>query len=172
MFVIEVVVSVVLFGIGGLLVVEQTLTVGQLVAAELIVTIVVVSLIKFGKYFENVYDFVVAFDKFGHLVDLSSESIVAAVLVPGMFGGALVRVRGLGLWYGGVAPVFAGLDLDVVLGECVAVVGLNGVGKMIFVELFFGLMFIGFVSMLVVICVRLGLLVVMDNGIELVRLPC
>ncbi|MBL8603542.1 MAG: ABC transporter ATP-binding protein [Myxococcales bacterium] len=68
--VFKAVISASLLGIGGWLVINRGLTVGQLVAAELIVTAVVSGLAKFGKQLDAWYDLVTAADKIGHLTDL------------------------------------------------------------------------------------------------------
>jgi putative ABC transport system ATP-binding protein len=70
---IEVVASVALLAVGGLLVIERQLSIGQLVAAELIVTAVVVSLAKLGGKVEVFYDLVAAVDKLGEILDLPLE---------------------------------------------------------------------------------------------------
>lgn len=62
-----------LLGLGGWLVVERDLTIGQLVAAELIVTAVVASLSKLGGKLESVYDLIAAADKLGALLSLPLE---------------------------------------------------------------------------------------------------
>ncbi|MEM1350604.1 MAG: ABC transporter ATP-binding protein, partial [Myxococcota bacterium] len=65
--------SAALLGIGGYLVIQGELTLGQLVAAELIVTTVTTSVAKFGKYFETYYDAVTSVYKIGNLLDLPLE---------------------------------------------------------------------------------------------------
>ena len=67
---LHVVASSSLLAIGGWLVIERQLTLGQLVAAELIVTAVVASFAKVGKYLESGYDLLAAIDKLGQLADL------------------------------------------------------------------------------------------------------
>ncbi|MFK7999608.1 MAG: ABC transporter transmembrane domain-containing protein [Polyangiales bacterium] len=62
-----------LLGVGGWLVVERELSIGQLVAAELIVTAIVMSLSKLGAKLETVYDLVAAVDKLGALLALPVE---------------------------------------------------------------------------------------------------
>ena len=63
-----------LLGIGGWLVMQGQLTLGQLVAAELVVTAVVTSFAKIGKHLESFYDLVAAVDKVGALFDLPVEN--------------------------------------------------------------------------------------------------
>ncbi len=70
---LQVIAHATLLGLGGWLVVERELTIGQLVAAELIVTAVVASLSKLGGKLESVYDLVAAADKLGVLLGLPLE---------------------------------------------------------------------------------------------------
>ena len=67
---LQVVASTVLLGLGGWLVIRGELTLGQLVAAELIVTLIVGGFTKIGKYLEGYYDVMASVDKLGHLFDL------------------------------------------------------------------------------------------------------
>lgn len=69
-----------LLGLGGWLVIEGQLTIGQLVAAELVVANVVNSFSKVGKHLETWYDLMAAFDKLGYLFDLPQENVVASLL--------------------------------------------------------------------------------------------
>lgn len=69
----EVIASVALLALGGLLVIERQLSLGQLVAAELIVTAVVVSIAKLSGKVEIFYDLVAAVDKLGDILDLPLE---------------------------------------------------------------------------------------------------
>jgi ABC-type bacteriocin/lantibiotic exporter with double-glycine peptidase domain len=70
---LEAVGSTVLLGLGGWLVIHRQLTLGQLVASELIVTLVLVALSKIGKYVEIFYDLQATLDKLGVLDRLPPE---------------------------------------------------------------------------------------------------
>jgi len=56
--------------IGGFLVLERQLTLGQLVAAEVIMTLTVSSLGKLGKLLDKFYNLLAALDKLGTVIDL------------------------------------------------------------------------------------------------------
>ncbi len=60
--------------VGGWLVVERQLTIGQLVAAELIVAAIVASISKLGAKLETVYDLVAATEKLAALLALPEEA--------------------------------------------------------------------------------------------------
>lgn len=67
---LQIVANVSLLLIGGWLVMEGELTLGQLVAAELVVALVVAGLAKLGKLVESLYDLLAGVTKLGKLMDL------------------------------------------------------------------------------------------------------
>ena len=71
--ILQVIATTTLLGLGGFLVLNEQLTVGQLVAAELIVAMIVASFAKLGKHLEGWYDLLASIDKLSHLVDLPVE---------------------------------------------------------------------------------------------------
>ncbi|WP_075086030.1 ABC transporter transmembrane domain-containing protein [Mariniblastus fucicola] len=69
----QVIAATVLLALGGYLVIEGQMTLGQLVAAELIVTVILGSFAKLGKDLEGFYDLLASVDKLGKLFDLPIE---------------------------------------------------------------------------------------------------
>ncbi|MBL9103604.1 MAG: ATP-binding cassette domain-containing protein [Myxococcales bacterium] len=125
-----------LLGVGGLLVLERQLTLGQLVAAELVVTAVSASFGKLGKHIEAFYDLAAGVDKLGKLVDLPLED-AGGVREFGV-GAARVRLRGVRLGLGERAAL-TDLDCEIMAGEHVLVDGDGGSGKSALFDLCFGL---------------------------------
>ncbi|HHH31168.1 MAG TPA: ATP-binding cassette domain-containing protein, partial [Polyangiaceae bacterium] len=70
---LQVTASVALLGVGGWLVMKRQLTLGQLVAAELVVALIGAGFAKLGKQLEKLYDTLAAMDKIGHVVDAERE---------------------------------------------------------------------------------------------------
>ena len=70
----QAVAATVLLGLGGYLVIEGQMTLGQLVAAELIVTVILGSFAKIGKDLESFYDLLASIDKLGKLFDIPAEA--------------------------------------------------------------------------------------------------
>ncbi len=70
---IQIVAMVALLGLGGALVIEGELTLGQLVAAELVVGRVASGFAKLGKHFERFYDLMASLDKLGGVLDLATD---------------------------------------------------------------------------------------------------
>jgi putative ABC transport system ATP-binding protein len=115
---LEAVGSTVLLGLGGWLVINRQLTLGQLVASELIVTLVLVALSKIGKYVEIFYDLQATLDKLGVLDRLPPERTDGEVLPAG--GGPLAVVAELPGPHGRLQR------LALTAGERVAIVGPTG----------------------------------------------
>ena len=67
---LQVVASTAVLALGGWLVIQGQLTLGQLVASELVVTVVVGAFAKAGKALEKYYDVMAGIDKVGHLIDV------------------------------------------------------------------------------------------------------
>jgi ABC-type bacteriocin/lantibiotic exporter with double-glycine peptidase domain len=128
--------STVLLGLGGWLVVSGELTLGQLVAAELIVTVIVGSFAKFGKYMESFYDLLASVDKLGVMFDLRMERQDGVL--------SSVRDKPAALELSSVQcsmPASATLgpvDCRIEGGEHVAVCGPAGCGKSTLLDLIYG----------------------------------
>ena len=129
--------STALLAIGGYLVIEGHLTLGQLVAAELIVSAALVSLIKFGKHLEGYYDLMAGADKIGHLLDLPLEREQG--VAPVMAGPVSLAVHGLSSGFGAKRPLFSNFNLLVQPGEKIGLFGGHGSGKSTLAALLCGL---------------------------------
>ncbi len=75
--------STLLLGLGGWLVISGELTLGQLVAAELIVAVIVGGFAKLGKHLASFYDLLASVDKLGVLFDLETEKPSGLISPPG-----------------------------------------------------------------------------------------
>lgn len=134
---LQAVASTALLGIGGWLVINGGLTLGQLVAAELLVSIIVGGFAKAGKHFEGFYDLMAAVDKLRHLTEMPLEDDSGKALVR-QDGAAALRLHTVTLIRHG-ATILDQLDLDIAAGQRVALVGAAGSGKSSLLEMLFGL---------------------------------
>lgn len=104
---------------GGVLVLLQELTLGQLVASELTVASIVAALAKLPKQLEVWYDAMAATDKVGHLVDL--ETVREEGDQPSVNGEcARVRVQGVTFGFGPGRPLFENLCFELEPGDIAA----------------------------------------------------
>lgn len=126
-----------LLSIGGYLVIEKQLTLGQLVAAELIVSTVLASLIKFGKHLESFYDLLTAVDKIGHLLDLPLENEKGqAVNLPPAVS---LTAKNLSFHYPSMPAILNNVNFQIAASEKVAFLGQASCGKSTLCEVLFGL---------------------------------
>ncbi|MCA9672625.1 MAG: ATP-binding cassette domain-containing protein [Myxococcales bacterium] len=130
--------SATLLGLGGWLVMKGQLTLGQLVAAELIVTAVVGSIAKFGKHLETYYDVTASVDKLGKLVDLPTEPLRGGQHVGGE-GPLPLALEGVGLAFDDSGSALRDITLELGAGEHVAVLGPGGSGKSLLLDVAAGL---------------------------------
>ncbi|MFT6499942.1 MAG: ABC-type bacteriocin/lantibiotic exporter with double-glycine peptidase domain [Crocinitomicaceae bacterium] len=73
MIVFKVLVAVGLLLIGGLLVIDQQMNIGQFVAAEIVILLIVNSVEKVILSFETIYDVLTSLEKIGQVMDLELE---------------------------------------------------------------------------------------------------
>ncbi|MES2596465.1 MAG: ATP-binding cassette domain-containing protein [Verrucomicrobiota bacterium] len=123
---------------GGYLVISQQITLGQLVASELIISAIVASLSKLGKQLEAWYDAMAAMDKLGHIFDLETER-EGGERPAKCEGGTAVKAEGLSFGYLENVPLFTGQNFDVPPGARAAVVGPHGSGASSLLDILFGL---------------------------------
>jgi len=135
---LQAIASAALLVIGGALVLRGELTLGQLVASELIVGAIVASVAKFGKHLEAWYDAMAAVDKLGYLVDLPVEregGETPKLSLPG----ARVELRKVRFAYDPTRPVLDDLSLTLAPGTRAAIVSATGYGASTLLDLIFGL---------------------------------
>lgn len=117
---LEAIASTLLLGLGGWLVINRQLTLGQLVASELIVTLVLAALAKTGKHLEAFYDLEASLDKLGVIDSFNLEPRGGEVLLP----------TGKPLSLKASCPSPSGeITLDAPAGAKIALLGAPGIGK-------------------------------------------
>lgn len=123
--------------LGGVLVMRGELTLGQLVSAELIFSLVLISVTKTGKHLEKFYDLCASVNKLEALNYLPYESFSD---VPGKSSvfeensrgrGAKLQVNSLVAYSADTAatPTLNNLSLEMAPGAMLAIWGPNGAGK-------------------------------------------
>ena len=124
--------------LGGWLVLNQQLTIGQLAASELIMGGIAASLAKLGKKLEAWYDLMAAMDKLGNLLDLETERETGERPARSERG-ISIEARHLSFVLPGVPSVVTNQTFTVSAGSRVAVVGPYGSGSSTLLDLFFGM---------------------------------
>lgn len=118
-----------LLALGTTLVVNRSLTLGQFVAAELVIVTVLAGVEKLIQSLATVYDVLTSVDKAGHVLDLPVEEIRGLQLAESSAGLAIVA-RGLSFTYPDQpTPTLVDIDLDITPGDRVAITGVDGSGQ-------------------------------------------
>jgi len=128
-FLLEAVAMTVLLGLGGWLVINRQLTLGQLVAGELIVAIVLAAISKSGKYIETFYDLQASLDKLGVIDQLPLEREGGETLPASDRPMHVIAELPVSKPAGGSPGTGPLKRLDIASGERVAICGPSGSGK-------------------------------------------
>jgi len=127
-YVLQALASATLLGVGGWLVIDRQMTLGQLVAAELVVALVTSGITKFGKHLEQFYDLMASLDKLGYLTDLPTEREDGEEFERKR-GSASLRLVNASVDAGEAGRLLEGVNLDVEAGARIGLLGATGSGK-------------------------------------------
>ncbi len=115
--------------LGTTLVVDRSLTLGQFVAAELVIVTVLAGVEKLIRSLATIYDVLTSVDKVGHVMDLPVEEI-RGLQLPTSESGLAIQARELSFTYPDqLAPTLSGIDLDIPSGARVGITGVDGSGQ-------------------------------------------
>ncbi len=129
--------STALLGLGGLLVLREQLTLGQLIAAEIVIGSLSAAFVKLGKQLEAVYDLVTSATKLGLLDDLPIERATGEALRS--TGPLSLRFDGVSFAHPSRDPVLEQVSLSVLAGRHLTIFGGGGTGKSTTLDLMMGL---------------------------------
>ncbi|MEO7966284.1 MAG: ATP-binding cassette domain-containing protein [Gemmatimonadaceae bacterium] len=131
--------------LGSFLVVDRAITLGQFVAAELVIVTILLSIEKLILGLADGYDLLTAVEKAGHLTDFEQER-GGGIAHPPMGAsdparrGVGITVRDLSFAYqGSQTHVIDRITLEIAAGESVAITGAEGAGESTLLQLLGGL---------------------------------
>lgn len=117
--------------LGTILVIQREITLGQFVASEVIIILVLASVEKIIMYMDVVYDMLTAVDKIAHVTDLPLEN-TGGIDIPEaqLKDGYEVKMDEVSYTYpGGRSPSLKNLTLSVDKGKSLCISGGSGAGK-------------------------------------------
>jgi putative ABC transport system ATP-binding protein len=130
--------SAALLGVGGILVMRNQLSLGQLVAAELILAVILNNTDKLAKFLETFYDLVAGITKLNLLGSLPRDTHLGSEVLPASESGFHVRLENVSHILSHGETLLEDVCLDVRPGEKVLIIGGNGSGKSILADLIVG----------------------------------
>jgi len=128
--------------LGSILVINNQINIGQFVAAEIIVILVLASVEKLILSMDTIYDVLTAVDKLGTVTDipLENENGIDAKEVGFDQNGINLEIRDLSYQYPDAEiPALKNISFHLASGEKVCVAGYNGSGKSTFLKILSGL---------------------------------
>jgi ABC-type bacteriocin/lantibiotic exporter with double-glycine peptidase domain len=125
---------------GTLLVVDRQITLGQLVASEIVIILILNAVEKIIMYMDVVYDLLTAVDKVAHVTDLPIERTGGFDFPKIGDQGFSVRLKELKYKYKGSNQyTLNGVDIEIRSGEKICLTGSSGSGKSTLVSIISGL---------------------------------
>ncbi len=126
-----------LLAIGGILVMNQILNIGQFVAAEIIILLIITSVEKLVMSLETIYDVLTSLEKVGQVMDMELEKSDGYVLEKSPDGNGIhIETQELSFRYPeSKREVLKNLSVEIKNKESVLISGTNGSGKSTFIHL-------------------------------------
>lgn len=139
--VFKILVATGLLAIGGVLVMEQEMNIGQFVAAEIIIVMIINSVEKLIRNLEVVYDVLTAIEKVAQVTDLELEKTDGLNLNKSCKDtGLSIKLNDVSFQYPkSKFETIKGVSLDIKENERVVITGKNGSGKSTLLHLIAGL---------------------------------
>lgn len=127
-YLFQAVASAAVLAIGGWLVINRELTLGQLVASQIVVVSLLAAIDKLLRQGDTFFDLVTGLEKVGHVLDMPAERTGG---VPVANEPSTLRMREVRFSYDpGVLPdTLTGISLTLAAGERACLVGESGTGK-------------------------------------------
>jgi len=140
LIIFKVIITASLLSIGGYLVLQQQMNIGQFVAAEIVILLVINSVEKIILGLETFYDVLTAVEKIGQVTDMPLEQEVI-VDQKKVFSTIAIELENVIFQYSKKQkPILNGIGLHIEPGERIFLSGSNGSGKTTLIRMLSGLL--------------------------------
>ena len=127
--------------IGSILVIDRQITLGQFVASEIIIILILNAIEKLISSISTIFDMLTAVDKIGYVTDLPLERKNGIFFPKDTMSGISLKIRNLKYKHPNATNyTLKGINLDVKSGERVCIAGFNQAGKNTFANVIGGLL--------------------------------
>jgi ABC-type bacteriocin/lantibiotic exporter with double-glycine peptidase domain len=139
LIVFKIIITASLLSIGGFLVLSQQMNIGQFVASEIIILLVIGSVEKIIIGLETLYDVLTSVEKIGQVTDLEVENITNAD-IDNCYTSIVIETEKLNFEFpDSASPVLNNIDIKINQGEKIIISGENGSGKTTLIRILSGL---------------------------------
>jgi len=135
----KVMVTAAMLSMGTYLMINQQLTVGQFIAAEIVILTILNSVEKLIVNLDSVYDVLTAVEKIEQVTDKESEKQGTVLLTQQNDEGVAVTIQNLSFGYPGSDHVVKDISLEAKPGEKICISGNDGSGKSSLLRLLTGM---------------------------------
>ena len=126
---------------GTILVIDREITLGQFVASEVIIILILNAVEKIIMYMDVVYDLLTAVDKVAQVTDLPLEKVGGIDFTRQSWqGGYAISIKNLRYQYPGAKEILKGINLEIKAGERICIAGTGGAGKTTLTNIVSGLL--------------------------------
>lgn len=133
--------------LGGFLVVDRQINLGQFIAAEIIIVLVISSVEKLISSLDTLYDLLTGTEKVGHVTDIPLERSTGLQLSEveeknnPQGNGLIIRAQNLSYGYkGNKKPALKDINLEINAGDRLGIAGFGGCGKTTLLKILTGLL--------------------------------
>ncbi len=124
--------------LGGLLVINQQMNLGQFVASEIIIILVLNSVEKLILSMETIYDVLTSLEKIGNVTDLPLDKATEHERIP-QENGLSIQLKALN-YSSENQELLRNLSLDIAAGEKICISGITGAGKSLLLQMLSGIL--------------------------------
>lgn len=140
LIVMKVIIAGSLLILGGILVFQQQMNLGQFVAAEIIILLITSSVEKLILSMDTIYDVLTGLEKIGTVTDLDLEETVGVEVLEPTMKGLSIKAKDVTInSYRVKGQILTDINLDIGAGEKLGITGSMGSGKTVMLKLLAGL---------------------------------
>lgn len=135
----KIIVAAGLLLLGGYLVIKEQMNIGQFVAAEIIIILIINSVEKVLRTMDTIYDVLTALDKIGYVTDLPLDNTGGSAAIVDEHG---LSIKAKDIVFGfpeEKVKIFDKVSFDIASGDKVILAGESGSGKSLLLQILAGL---------------------------------
>jgi len=137
LIIFKVLITAAMLIVGSLLAINNQINLGQFVAAEIVIIMIIASVEKFIFSLDNVYDLLTSVEKIGKVLDQPLEQS-GSIILPASTAGLDIKVNDLNFGFSEDKLVLKNVSFHIPAGAKVCLVGEEGAGKSMLLRMLTG----------------------------------